>query len=99
MLFKGEKQRNLDQRNSEEFTRCKVVKIRTRTRTFEYTDIDNGEVVEPEEYEKRLESDNFIAKCLYMCDHFIILFFLYVYISILYFLRLFRHSVRAISLR
>jgi hypothetical protein len=53
MITDAEKQRQTDMKQTEDFTRCRVGKSRSRGATFEYTDIDTGMVVPSSEYEKR----------------------------------------------
>lgn len=53
MITDAEKQRQADTKQTEDFTRCKVGKGRSRAAAFEYTDIDTGMVVPSSEYEKR----------------------------------------------
>jgi hypothetical protein len=53
MISDAEKQRQIDSKQCEDFTRCKVGKSKGRNSSFEYTDIDTEMLVATEEYEIR----------------------------------------------
>jgi hypothetical protein len=50
----GERQRIVDSKASEEFTRCRVEKSYRRGQSYEYVDIDTNALVDYPEYEARL---------------------------------------------
>lgn len=53
MISDADKQRQIDSKQCEDFTRCKVGKSKGRNSSFEYTDIDTDLIVATDEYEIR----------------------------------------------
>jgi hypothetical protein len=53
MLTDGEEQRNKDVTTCEDYTRCKIEKVKTKSSTYEYFDMDIQSIIPPVEYEKR----------------------------------------------
>ena len=53
MVADAEKQRQLDAKACEEYTKCKVEKSRSKCTAYVYVDVETGNAVDSGEYEKR----------------------------------------------